>query len=187
MGRNTIHLVIFLAAILIISCGSGPAPETRVEPMPEPQVQQNVVIQEEEIFDPARVSEDYYLATRTEVRQFIERLNNVIRNRDFESWRAALSPELLASISSEENLRQISEQPIMRSRRIVLSTAEDYFIHLVVPSRANIAGGVDNIDIEFITMNRVKAFTITTDRAGEEHQVRLYDLEKIGNSWTIID
>jgi hypothetical protein len=99
----------------------------------------------------------------------------------------ALSPERFAEISSEEYLRQISEQPIMRTRRIVLRSAQDYFTHVVRPARANITDEVDNIDIEFVTMNRVMAFTLTTSRTGEEQQVRLYDLEKINNAWTIIN
>jgi len=73
----------------------------------------------------------------------------------------------------------------MRTRRIVLRTAEDYFIHVVVAARAETGQRVD--DIEFISMNRVKAFTVTHNRAGEEVRLRLYDLEKIGNSWTIIN
>jgi len=71
----------------------------------------------------------------------------------------------------------------MRTRNIVLRTAEDYFQYVVVPSRADLR--VD--DIEFISRDRVKAFTITTSRAGEEQRLRLYDLEKIGNSWRIIN
>jgi hypothetical protein len=111
----------------------------------------------------------------------------MIREGNYEAWRAALSPELFAEISSEENLRYVSDQPIMRNRRIVLRSAQDYFTHLVRPARANITEEVDNIDIEFVTLNRVQAFTVITDRAGEEQRVRLYDLEKIGNSWTIIN
>jgi len=71
----------------------------------------------------------------------------------------------------------------MKSRRIVLRVPEDYFQYVVVPSRADLR--VD--DIEFIGSNRVKAFTLTTNKAGEEVRLRLYDLEKVGNSWTIIN
>jgi len=56
---------------------------------------------------------------------------------------------------------------------------------VVVASRAETGVRVD--DIEFISLNRVQAFTVTTNRAGEEVRLRLYDLEKIGNSWTIIN
>jgi len=134
-------------------------------------------------FDPTKISQQHYDTTREEVRRFIESMNRIIRERKFEEWKANLSPEYFAEISSAENLRSLSEQPAMKSRRIVLKTAEDYFMYVVVPSRANLR--VD--DIEFISMNRVKALTFTKNSAGEDVSLRLYDLEKIDNSWTIIN
>jgi len=136
-------------------------------------------------FDPTRVSQAVYISTREEVQHFIERLNQIIRDRNFNSWRSALSPEYYAEISSQENLRALSEQPAMKTRRIVLRVPEDYFIHVVVASRADYK--IDDIDIEFVTENRVKAFILTTNRAGEELRLRLYDLEKINNTWIIIN
>jgi len=200
------HLIITLISVLIISCGSGPTPtpEPRPEPRPETRQESEPIVQvpepvvtpevrEEprnettETTAPVVITEEYYVSIRSEVRQFIQRLNQIITVGDYEAWRTALSPDLFAEISSEENLRRISEQPIMTSRRIVLRNAQDYFTHVVRPARANITDEIDNIDIEFVTLTRVKAFTVTTTRAGEEQQVRLYDLEKIGNLWTIIN
>ena len=190
--KQKFYLPVILTVIMIISCISTPEVISEPEPEPrrEPVAEVVVVVQEEAVnedFDPSRVTEEYYFSTRTEVQQFIQNLNQIIRSGNFEAWRRALSPELLAEISSDDNLRQLSEQPAMRTRRIVLRTAEDYFTHVVVPSRANVSDRVDNIDIEFITISRVQAFAITTNRAGEEQAVRLYDLEKINNIWTIIN
>ena len=138
-------------------------------------------------FDPRSVSQAHYNSTRAEVQEFIESLNLIIRNRNYQAWRDALSPEYFAEISSPENLRRISTQPAMRSRNIVLRTAEDYFLYVVVPSRQNDNATPFRVDdIEFVSMNRVKVFTFT-NRAGEEGRLQLYDLEKIGNSWTIIN
>lgn len=140
------------------------------------------------VFDPTRVSQQLYNSTRDEVQQFIEGLNTQIQNRNYEAWKAALSPDYFAEISSTENLRRISAQPAMRSRNIVLRTPQDYFTHVVVPSRQNEDASAFRVDdIEFVSINRVKAFTITNNRAGEEVRLRLYDLEKIENSWTIIN
>ncbi len=138
---------------------------------------------EEQIFDTNNISEEFHASTKEDVQRFIEELNRIISRRDFESWKAALSPEYFAEISSKANLQLISEQPALKTRRIVLRTAEDYFRHVVVPSRAN--SRVD--DIEFVDLNRVKAFTITTNKAGVEQKLRLYDLEKNGNVWKIIN
>jgi len=175
-------LFLILAIFSSISCGTGSKPPQ--EPMVERQGQQtgNRQTNQPDAFDPARITQAYYESTRVEVQQFIEGLNQIIRNRNYNAWRAALSPEYFAEISSPQNLRDISDLPAMKTRNIVLRNAQDYFTHVVVPSRAN--SRVD--DIEFISMNRVKAFTVTTIR-GEEQRLLLYDLEKINNTWTIVN
>ncbi|MDR0322744.1 MAG: hypothetical protein LBI28_14715 [Treponema sp.] len=169
------NLLIILVVVLAVSCKS--VPETVQPDTGEGGSNQD------DAFNPGGISQEYYVSTREEVQRFIESLNIVIQRGDYSAWRRALSPEYFAEISSAENLRRISDQPGMKTRRIVLRTPEDYFTHVVVPSRANLR--VD--DIEFISRNRVKAFTVTTNRAGDEQRLRLYDLEKIGNSWTIIN
>jgi len=169
-------LPIILVFVLLASCNSQPKSGAQEE-------KGKVESQTEEAFDPTRVTRQQYDTTRDEVQRFIEELNRIIRNRNYNAWRAALSPEYFAEISSKEHLQQVSEQPAMKTRRIIIRTAEDYFIHVVVPSRANLR--VD--DIEFISRDRVKAFTLVVDKAGEEQRLRLYDLERIGNSWRIIN
>jgi hypothetical protein len=169
------NLFVIFVVILSVSCKSGP--ETAQGEAGEGDSNQN------DVFNPNRITQEYYVSTREEVQRFIENLNIVIQRGDYNAWRAALSPEYFSEISSAENLRYLSEQPGMKTRRIVLRTAQDYFTHVVVPARSNLRV----YDIEFVSMNRVKAFTITTNRAGEEQRLRLYDLEKIGNSWTIIN
>ena len=134
-------------------------------------------------FDPRTISRAQYDSTMEEVRQFIDNLNRIISSKNYNSWRSALSQEYFNEISSPEYLQHMSDQPAMKSQRIVLKTAQDYFTHIVVPSRAN--SRVD--EIVFVDRNRVKAYTINTNRQGEEQRLRLYDLEKIGNSWKIIN
>jgi hypothetical protein len=170
MGTKSVLLIMSLAVILAFSCksSSGTAEGNS---------------NKTEVFDPTKISQAQYAATREEVQKFIEQQNKLIRERNFDAWKASLSPEYFAEISSKENLKRISEQPGMKTRKIILRTAQDYFDYVVVPSRADLR--VD--EIEFISVNRVKAFTITTNKAGAEQRLRLYDLEKIGNSWTIIN
>jgi len=187
MEYKKIYLLILLAGILVISCGSKPD-NTQLHLAEVIEAEVIEIVHEEpdaaeEEFDPATITQEYYLAIREEVRRFIEGLNYIIRNRNYTAWRAALSTEYFEAIASDANLKQLSALPAMRTRRIVLTTPEDYFTHVVVPSRAN--SRVD--DIEFVSTYRVKAFTVTTNRAGEEQRLRLYDLEKIENRWTIIN
>jgi len=186
MGNIKLPLLLILIVFIAVSCGSSPEPEQTQEVeavVEETGVVQEITVQAEEDFNPYRVSQDYYNSTMEEVRHFITDLNEVIRNRNYNSWRAALSDEYFREISSPTNLQQLSEQPAMTTRKIVLRTPQDYFTHVVVPSRAN-----SRVDlIEFVSRNRVKAFTITINRDGEEQRLRLYDLERIGNTWKIIN
>jgi hypothetical protein len=71
----------------------------------------------------------------------------------------------------------------MRTRGIVVRSAQDYFTHVVVPSRAN--SRVD--DIEFISSERVMAYSLSTNRDGITQRLRLYDLERSGDTWKIIN
>jgi len=166
--------ILSLSAVIMLSCNTK---------QNATQDYKDVGSNKNEAFDPSKVTQAQYVTTRDEVQKFIEQQNKVIKDKNFEAWKASLSPEYFAEISSKENLRRISDQPAMKTRRIVLTTAHDYFDHVVVPSRADLR--VD--EIEFISANRVKAFTLITNKAGEEQRLRLYDLEKIGNSWTIIN
>ncbi|MDR0323101.1 MAG: hypothetical protein LBI12_01475 [Treponema sp.] len=193
MERKLLSFLIIFFIIFAVSCpttGSVPANDPQTNEIPanntqesKPPVQAAKPAPVEEAFDPATITQDYYASTMSEVQQFIEELNRVIRNRNYSAWRAALSQEYFDEISSPENLRQISELPAMTTRRIVLRSPQDYFTPVVVPSRAN--SRVD--EIEFISLYRVKAFTTNTNRPNEEQRLRLYDLEKIDNSWKIIN
>ena len=177
MKINQLYLPIILTLIVAVSCASGPETQqgstggtTRNQPA---------------AFDPTRVSEAHYASTRAEVQQFIERINLIIRNRNYTAWEASLTPAYIAEISSPENLARISDMPIMRRQNRTLNNLKDYFDHVVVPARASDRIQVNNIDIEFITENRVRAFTTRINSAGEEQREILYSLEKISDTWKI--
>jgi len=126
--------------------------------------------------DPARESYEQIL---DEVKAFINGLNMIIKNRDYDKWRSVLSEELRKEISSREFLNKVAQNPYLKSMKIEVKTARDYFNYVVVPSRAN--SKVDNIEI--IAHNRVKAIYINTKKETTE---LLYELAKTGDSWTII-
>jgi hypothetical protein len=176
MKSQIIYLPVIMALIMVVSCNS-------VSNSEKPNNSKGTTSSGNSVFDPSKISQDMYVSTRDDVRNFIDELNKIISKGDYNSWKAALSQEYFSKLSSPENLNLMSEQPAMKRLKIVLKTAEDYFKHVVVPSRAN--SRVD--DIEFIGENRVKAFTINTNRAGEEQRLRLYDLEKTNNTWKIIN
>jgi len=202
MGRYKIYLLNIQILIMTISCVSTSEPveipTNKVQEETIPEAKNNpvneviigeimlspgevVVITED--FNPASISYDYYLSVREDVKRFIDELNDIIKKQDYNTWKEFLSPEYFEEISSTEHLHDISELPAMKTRNITLKTLQDYFTHVFIPSREN--SRVD--DIEFVGLYRVKAFTIQTNKAGDEQRLLLYNLEKNGDMWKIIN
>jgi hypothetical protein len=195
MERVKLSLVLLLPLVMAVSCGTEPTvdntpPPGEIDTVPEDIVPSDIVLEdiipppdEDTAFDPSSISQELFNSTKIEVQRFIEEVNQVIRNKNYTAWKAELSPSFFARISSGEFLQQISDADAMKNRGIVLKSAEDYFNYVVVPSRVN--SRVD--DIEFISQNRVKAYTVITNREGQTQRLRLYDLEYFGNLWRIIN
>jgi len=177
-----IFLLALFAVCLMAACKSGPdvKAESQVEGTESNAPSSNT---QEAVFDPTKVSQEMYNSTMIDVQLFIEMLNDIIRKKDYEGWKSNLSEAFFREISSQKNLQNMSDQPAMKMQKIVLKNPQDYFNYVVVPSRAN--SRVD--EIEFISQNVVKAYTIRTNKDNEEIRLRLYELEKTGNAWKIIN
>ena len=139
---------------------------------------------------PVEVTQEMYDNTLTEVRLFVENLNALIKAKNYNGWKDFLSEEFLSYISSTQFLASASESSLLKSRKIVLKTPNDYFLQVVVPSRSN--SRVD--EIEFTDTNRVKVFYVEerarkTDAqdSPEVRRLRLYELIKTEGSWKIND
>jgi hypothetical protein len=198
IGMKKFSLFLVPLAALMAACVSAP---TAVEDIPAPVIDEPVTISvsdsvfETEVSQPlepaATVTQEMYDNTLAEVRRFIDGLNRMISSGNFTNWRNTLSEEYNTRISSPEFLAEQSESPTLKSRRIVLRTPNDYFTHVVVPSRAN--SRVD--EIEFVTENRIKAYYIETrtirhennEIQSETRHLRLYDLIKIDDAWKIVN
>jgi hypothetical protein len=179
----------FLVLGVLISCGGDPSPRPTQSPaaarpdpapveVPEPPASA-LSAAEEQAFDPSSITQEERDNTKTEIQQLIQQLNGIIRAKNYNSWVSYLDRGYFAAISSPEYLERVSKSPILVKQKIVLNSAQDYFNHVVVPSRTN-----DRVDeIEFISRNRVKAYTI--NNAG--NRLRLYDLERTGGGWKIIN
>ncbi|MBU0928687.1 MAG: hypothetical protein KKA67_13115 [Spirochaetes bacterium] len=176
------------AIIAVSSCSTAPEPLPQepvistepVEAVPEEKPAEAVepaTVPETVPFDPSTVSVELKQATFFDVRALIQGLNSIIQAKDYEAWSSALTGDYKAYYSSTETLAKISEAPVLKRQGIALRTLQDYFIHVVYPSRQN-----DRVDdIEFIDANRIRAITINAK--GE--RLVLYNLEKIGDTWKI--
>jgi hypothetical protein len=181
MKRGLLFLLL-PAAMIVFSCAGKAEPVQIEEPPPEEEFYQEpakvAVPAEENDFDPSSITKEVFEDTLSEVQRFIDELNRIISNKNYNSWLNCLGDSYWQTINSPEFLQEISEMPTLKKQGIVLKSAEDYFSLVVVPSRAN--ARVD--DIEFVSHNRVKAFTIGRNGV----RLRIYDLERIQETWKIV-
>jgi hypothetical protein len=180
MKRSAWYLLIFPFVLTV--CSSSPA---AAKSSAEPII--SVSLEEEIVSSPLSVSQEMYDNTLAEVRLFVDRLNLMIKNKDYAGWRNALSDEFFTRISSPDFLANASKSALLRSKNIILVSPDDYFLYVVVPSRSN--SRVD--EIEFIAANSVKVFYIDKpekNKTTEIRRLRLYELiKKSGDTWKIID
>jgi len=160
---------------------SEPAPVEQPAPQPEPAKETPAQAEPAAppAFDPNSVSQEEKDAAKVEIQQLIQKLNGIIKAKNYNSWVSYLDPAYFKLISSKEYLDRINKTERMQKAGISLKNARDFFTNVVVPSRAN-----DRVDdIEFVSQNRVKAYTVS--QKGE--RLRLYDLEKSDGGWKIIN
>lgn len=151
-----------------------PVPEPAAEPTAEPEVV--VAEPEPEIIGPIEVPEEVYNQAFAEVEAVIERLNEIISRRQFETWKTFLTERYIEYHSDPEVLAQLSRQPILAQNNIRLRSLSDYFQDVVVPSRAR--ARLD--DLIFYSDTLVEA---VTDFRGQS--VILYLLRKVDGVWKI--
>jgi len=195
MKGNGLIICAILAVLVFSACAANPGPVSPPaaaaaepgpvepvvpdDPVPEVEVKTEPVPVAEEPFDPSSITKEVFDTTKTEVQALIEELNTIIRAQNFDAWSDYLGADYFATLSDPAFLARISESARLKNQKIVLQDLKGYFIHVVVPSRAN-----DRVDdIEFIGQKRVKAFTLTA----KAQRLRLYDLERTEQGWKIVN
>jgi hypothetical protein len=164
--------------VICISCAGwrgaweAQAPQP-VQPVEQPTERESSAPPEPQVFE---VSEEVYSRTFDEIGDFINNLNRIIREQDFQTWLGFLSEDYIRTTSDPEYLRKQSEKPLLKQNNVELKSLEDYFIHVVVPSRSQ--AQLD--DIEFLDEDHVKAISIVRGT-----QVVLYLLVRDQGSWKI--
>jgi len=128
------------------------------------------------IFDPKTISEEKKLETMSDIKAFIDKLNQIIRNQKYDQWLSYLTPEYRDYWSNLEKLTTESERNFLKSRGIKLKRLKYYFIYVVYPAKQN--SSVD--DIDFIDQNKVVVYAVI-----KKERAVLYYLEKHGDQWLI--
>jgi hypothetical protein len=156
-----------------------PEPQKQLPPVQAPVVTEEVV---ETNFDPASITTEEFISTKEEIQELIEEINRIIRAKDYNKWVSYLAEDFIEIINSQDYLTQLSEiSGGLKSRNIVLKTPQDYFTYVVIPSRENVRVDPRLDDIEFLSHNRVKAFTINA----RKQRLRLFEFVRIGDNWKI--
>ncbi len=122
------------------------------------------------------VTKEEYKRTFDDVRQLISELNRVIAARDYEAWTKHLTSAYVKTYSDPKTLDELSNQPMLRRQNLHLTSLKDYFLNVVVPSRAD--ARLD--DLEFTSKTQVKAITVI-----DGQRYILYDLRFQDGTWKI--
>jgi hypothetical protein len=189
-------VVTVIVAVFLASCASAPEkigiPEVPVvEQTPTEEAGEeaavvvavaSAVVNDDQgfvAFDPKNPPEEIYAATMLDIQDFVRDLDHLIKAKNYDEWTKLLSPEHYELINSGEFLDTVSQQPRLKSQNIVLQNSRDYFLNVVVTSRADLQAN----DIEFLTMMRVMVFTI--NQKGQ--RIRIYTLDRTPDGWEIVD
>lgn len=121
-------------------------------------------------------SEEEYTVTFNEISAVIEKLNKIIRNKEYNIWFTYLTDDYIQEKGDRDYLKELSNTPVILNQKIELLSLKDYFYYVVVPSRYNVK--VDKIS--FIDKMHVKAYTYIN-----KEFVILYYLEKQNDEWKI--
>ena len=186
MGNITtikkIFYIFFLSFLLIafFSCSSTKkAPPPKQKPATTVQTPNTVEKKEEKPAQPSeekKVSDAVYNQTFSDIQDLVKKLNKIISDSNFEVWKRYLTQDYINYYSSPANLKQISDNPVLKKHNIALRSLKDYFTYVVVPSRSNAT--LDSIS--FVDDNHIKAYMLDS-----EVLVILYNLVKINNNWKI--
>ncbi|MDR0539881.1 MAG: hypothetical protein LBG74_05185 [Spirochaetaceae bacterium] len=179
LKTGSMLFIIFLLILAFNGCETNNGKKKPPAAKPESFIQVEVEKKANTSFDPEHVPAEVKAAVQSDIVEYINELNNIIRRRDYREWIKRLSVDYQKKLNSAENLAQASKADRLKKNNIELTTLFDYFIHVVVPSRDH-----DRVDdIEFVNENRIKAFTL--DR--NSRKLRLYELERSGGSWIIVN
>lgn len=151
-----------------------PEPESTPEPTPEPVSEPTPEPEPEAT--PFAVTREIYDQTFNEVQGTIRELNRIIAARDFEGWQAYLTIRYRETYSDPKTLERSSQSAVLQRNEIVLRSLRDYFLYVVVPSRANARLS----DIVFRSANEVEAVMEVNNQ-----RYLLYSLSREGASWKI--
>ncbi len=110
----------------------------------------------------------------------INELNTVMKEQNYKSWLNYLDEESKNYWSNKSNLKKAQKR--LPVKGLTLSTLEDYFKYIFIPSRQ----GNEMDEIRYETESSVKAVQIRTDEKGKyAGDTVYYYLRKVNGAWKL--
>ena len=121
------------------------------------------------------VSLDEFQRTKKDILQVITELNKIIKNKDYESWLAYLSPDSKEYWSNPVNLANVATR--LPVKGVKIRNLKDYFNYVFIPARQN--SSVE--EIRYFSKNMVKAV-----QPMEKEDLIFYTFENHGGNWLLV-
>jgi hypothetical protein len=170
-------LCLSCAVALLSSCASeGMNQEANGAPQTPQEQQTTPPARDGENGDGFVVTKELYTKVFTEIGDLITTLDSVIKEKNYDEWLTYLSDEYVERTGSAGFLQAASSSPLLQNSHVTLKTLKDYFLNVVVPSRAQAA--LDRLD--FIDSAHVKAITIHDGDA-----IILYLFVRVDDRWVV--
>jgi hypothetical protein len=120
------------------------------------------------------IPHEQYVTDKEQIMNIIERLDKIMKNKDYQNWISYVSPNSIQYWSNTTNLKKASL--MLPIKGIELNSLRDYFYFIFLPSRQ----GREIDQIKYLTPELVKAVQTIDSR-----DIVFYHFEKINNEWKI--
>lgn len=122
------------------------------------------------------VSKDVFEMDKKAVMACIDELNAIMTDKNYSAWLKKIEPKSAEYWSNKDNLAKATERLPKQLKSVRLSTLEDYFKYVFIPSRK----GRTIDEIRYISSNAIKAVQVKEDKT-----TVYYTFKKIGDSWLV--
>lgn len=149
-----------------------PVVEIPVEIVQEPLSQEDLEYNRSVTDLGVEVSKETFTEDKAEILEIIQKLDLIMKHKDYAAWLNYLTPESKTFWSNQQNLALVSQRLPIKNYR--LKNLQDYFEKVFIPSR--IGRVVD--EIRYVSTTKVKAVQYT-----EQQDIIYYYFEKIDGRW----
>ena len=149
-----------------------PVVEIPVEIVQEPLSQEDLEYNRSVTDLGVEVSKETFTEDKAEILEIIQKLDLIMKHKDYAAWLNYLTPESKSFWSNQQNLALVSQRLPIKNYR--LKNLQDYFEKVFIPSR--IGRVVD--EIRYVSTTKVKAVQYT-----EQQDIIYYYFEKIDGRW----